>query len=396
MKPLAMTAFTLTSALGRGLAPTREALVGERSGLRPCDFEDVGLPTWIGRVDGVEAEPIGGELAAFDCRNNRLARAALRQDGFDRRVAAAASRYGADRVAVILGTTTSGVLSGEAAFARRDRDSGRLPREFVHAGTVDHFSLTDFVARELGVCGPIFTVSTACSSSAKVFGDAWELIAAGFCDAAVVGGADSLCRMSLRGFASLELVSSRPCRPNDASRDGISIGEAAGFALLERSNAARDDALYLLGCGNSCDAHHMSSPDADGSGAALAVRAALASAGLGPQDIDYVHQHGTGTPVNDRAEDAAIVSVLGARTPCSSTKGWTGHTLGAAGIVNVVLSAIFLREGFVPRSLNMEAVDPAFRCHVLAESRSLAPRRILSNAFGFGGSNCCLVVGVQP
>lgn len=335
-------------------------------------------------------------LSGFDCRNNRLAQLALRQDGFDQAVAGAAARYGAERIAVILGTTTSGVLSGEEAFADRDRNSGRLPETFSHSGTVDHYSLTDFVARQLGVRGPSFTISTACSSSAKVFGDAWSLIQAGFCDAAVVGGVDTLCRMVLRGFDSLELLSPEPCRPNDANRKGISIGEAAGFVLLERRNPTPIDAVFLLGCGNSCDAHHMSSPDPEGRGAALAIRAALATAGISPADIDWVHQHGTGTRINDRAEDAAIAATLGTQVPCSSTKGWMGHTLGAAGVLNAVFAALCLREGLVPRNLNLEAIDPALLCPIVTETHRQPLRRVLSNAFGFGGSNCCLVLGTEP
>jgi len=396
MDPLALSAFTVTSALGRGLAPTLDALLAERSGLRQCDFAGLSLDTWIGRIDGVEDEPIAGTLSTYDCRNNRLARIALRQDGFENAVAAAAARYGTERIAVILGTTTSGVLAGEEAFANRDPASGYLPANFLHSGTVDHYSLTDFVARQLGLHGPAFTVSTACSSSAKVFGDAAELLHAGFCDAAVVGGADSLCKMALRGFTSLELVSRRPCRPNDATRDGISIGEAAGFVLLERASAAPPNAIRLLGCGNSCDAYHMSSPDPDGRGAALAIRAALADAGISPQDIDYVHQHGTGTQLNDRIEDAAIASVISTQTPCSSTKGWTGHTLGAAGVTNAVLAALFLAQGLLPRNLHLDQSDPTLQCQIQQQTQRRSIRYVLSNAFGFGGSNCCLVLGITP
>ncbi len=393
MEPLALSAFTLTSALGYGLDAHLEALVAGRSGLRPCNFAGLQLDTWIGKVEGIENERVESPLQQFASRNNCLAQAALRQDGFLASVNAAARRYGRHRVAVVLGTTTAGILSGEEAFAHRDRESDGLPATFHHQGTVDHHSLADFVSRQLGLAGPCFTISTACSSSAKVFGDAWELLQAGFCDAAVVGGADSLCRMTLRGFASLELLSPQPCRPNDANRRGISIGEAAGFALLEFADAAPQDAVRLLGYGNSCDAHHMSAPDPNGEGAALAMSAALEAAGLASSTIDWVHQHGTGTVANDRAEDAAVSSVLGTQVPCSSTKGWTGHTLGAAGIVNAVLSALCLREGWLPGNLNLAVVDPALRCRILTGSQRIPLYRVLTNAFGFGGSNCSLVLG---
>jgi 3-oxoacyl-[acyl-carrier-protein] synthase-1 len=394
--PLALTAFTLTSALGHGRAPTLAAIEAGHGGLVPCDFDTISRATFIGRVAGLEDTGLAEHLAAFDCRNNRLAALGLAGDDFERRVAAAVDRYGVHRLAVIMGTTTSGILSAEQAFRHRDPRTGALPPGFSHRHTLDHYALADYVARHLGIVGPAFTVSTACSSSAMVFGDAWELIRTGICDAAVVGGVDSLCRMSLSGFASLALLSTNPCRPNDVARDGISIGEAAGFALLERDADAAPGAIRLLGFGASCDAHHMSAPDPAGAGAARAMREALASAGLEARAIDYVHQHGTGTVINDAAEDLAIASVIGPETPCSSTKGLTGHTLGAAGITNALLAAMFLQEGLLPRSANLEVVDPAFRSRVLAASERRPLRHVLSNAFGFGGTNCCLVLGVTP
>jgi 3-oxoacyl-[acyl-carrier-protein] synthase-1 len=213
------------------------------------------------------------------------------------------------------------------------------------------------------------------------------------CDAAVVGGADSLCRMTLRGFAALELISPDPCRPCAADRAGLSIGEAAGFALLEREPGAGSGGLALLGTGASSDGHHMSAPHPEGAGAAAAMLAALAAAGLDPRAIDYVNLHGTGTPANDAMEDAAVRAVFGTATPCSSTKGWSGHALGAAGILEAAIAAICLREGLMPGCLGIEAADPALGAAILIENRRAPLRRVMSNSFGFGGINACLILG---
>ncbi|HEV7477010.1 MAG TPA: beta-ketoacyl-[acyl-carrier-protein] synthase family protein, partial [Burkholderiales bacterium] len=371
-------------------AATLEALRSRRGGLRPNDLEGVALDTWIGRVAGVEDAPLGAGLAAFDCRNNRLAALGLRADGFEAAVARARGRYGAERIALLLGTTTSGIAESERAFAQRGT-AGELPAWFRYRETHNLFSVCDFVQRQLGLRGPATTISTACSSSAKVFASAQRLVEAGLADAAVVGGVDSLCLMTLYGFNSLQLLSSTPCRPCDAARDGLSIGEAAGFALLEPARPGAG--LALLGYGESSDAYHMSSPHPDGEGAAAAMRAALERAGAEPAQVDYVNLHGTGTPANDRAEDAAAFGLFGAEVACSSTKGWTGHALGAAGIVEAVISLLCLRHGLIPGSLNLESVDPALksRIAVAPEERPLA--RVLSNSFGFGGNNCSLLFG---
>ena len=363
-----------------------------RSGLAPCDFDGVGLDTHIGRVPGLGSIAMRADLERFDCRNNRLAQRALELDGFAEAVRSARERYGASRIGVFVGTSTSGILQAETAYRRRDPETGALPADFRYAETLNTFSLADFVQRYLGLEGPAFVVSSACSSTAKVFGNAARMIAAGLCDAAVVGGADSLCSTTLSGFHSLELTSSGPCRPFDAGRDGISIGEGAGFALLERRS---DDggALRLLGIGESSDGYHMSTPHPEGLGARLAMERALASAGLAPGDIDYINLHGTATRTNDAAEDLAVCSVFGTATPCSSTKGAIGHLLGAAGINEALICAIAMEEGFMPGSPNTRRVDAALNCRYLIENLASAPRRVASNSFGFGGSNCTLILG---
>lgn len=394
MRPLQLSSFTLTTCLGRGLAPTLRALQGRASGLARRDFETAALDTSIGEVEGVDEVRLAPALAAWDCRNNRLAELGLAQDDFADAVRAAAARVGAARVGVFLGTSTSGILQTELAYRRRDPASGALPAGFDYRHTHNAYSVSGFVRARLALAGPAWTVSTACSSSAKVFGTAARMIGTGLIDAAVVGGVDSLCLTTLYGFNSLELLAREPCRPWDRARSGLSIGEAAAFALLEPlPPAPAPGALALLGVGESSDAHHMSAPHPEGLGARMAIEAALAAAGLRPADIDYVNLHGTATPSNDAAEDRAVVDVFGTRTPCSSTKGATGHTLGAAGAVEAAIAALALRHGFIAGGANTAEPDPALRAHYILESRAAPLRRVLSNSFGFGGSNCSLLLG---
>jgi 3-oxoacyl-[acyl-carrier-protein] synthase-1 len=394
MNPLLLSNYTATSCIGTGLDQTRESLLAHRSGLKPCDFETVAIDTHIGEVTGVDAVALPAGLSTFDCRNNRLAELALRQDGCLEAVRGAASRYGAKRIGVFIGTSTAGILQTELAYRRRDPVTGALPDSFEYAGTHNSFSVADYLRRRLGLEGPAVAVSCACASSAKVFGSARRMIDAGIIDAALVGGVDSLCLTTLYGFRSLQLSSARPCRPFDVTRDGISIGEAAAFALLERpaQNMTGDDIL-LLGVGESSDAYHMSAPHPEGHGARRAMQAALAAAALEPGEIDYINLHGTATPSNDRAESHAVTSVFGPTTPGSSTKGATGHTLGAAGGLEAVISAIALREGLMPGGVHTAHIDPTLTAQYLRENRRAPLSRVLSNSFGFGGTNCSLVLG---
>ena len=390
MKPLAISASTLTTAVGAGREATLAALRAQRTGLAPVRFEQLPLSTWTGEVEGVDAIALPDGLAEFDCRNNRLAWLGLQCDGFVDAVSAARTRWGAGRVGVFLGTSTSGLLQTERAYRRRDAN-GALPADFHYGPTQNTYSLADFVARALRLDGPGWVVSTACSSSAKVFGNAARLIDAGLIDAAVVGGVDSLCLTTLYGFNSLELLSSDICRPWDAARNGLSIGEAAAFALVERDTAAPQG--WLLGIGESNDGHHMSTPHPEGAGAIAAMQQALAEAGLAAGDIDYINLHGTATPSNDAAEDRAVAAVFGTSTPCSSTKGATGHTLGAAGGVEALMSMLAIEQGLMPAGLNLQQRDPALHMNYLVENLDVPVRRVLSNSFGFGGSNASLVFG---
>jgi 3-oxoacyl-[acyl-carrier-protein] synthase-1 len=337
---------------------------------------------------------VRADLAAYDCRNNRLAQLGMELDGYAVAVSAARERYGAARIGVFMGTSTSGMLQTELAYRRRDPHTGALPADFHYAETHNTFSLADFVQQYLGLTGPAVVVSSACSSSAKVFGHAARMMAAGVCDAAVVGGVDSLCLTTLYGFNSLGLLSRAPCRPYDAERDGISVGEGAGFALLEKQSARpADSTMLLLGVGESCDAYHMSTPHPQGVGARLAMQHALDDAGLAPADIDYINLHGTATKANDASEDKAVWELFGIATPTSSTKGATGHLLGAAGITEAIISLLAIDQGLLPAGMHTRHIDPALSSNYLLDNRDARVRRVLSNSFGFGGSNCSLVLG---
>ena len=391
MKPLAVSDYTLVSALGHGRDASLAALRAQRTGLARQAFPPAPQGGWLGVVAGVDDVRLAPEQARYDCRNNRLAELGLRSDGFAERVQQAARRWGAARVGVFMGTSTSGILQAELAYRQRDPATGALPGTLHYATTHNTYSVAAYVREALQLRGPSAVVSTACSSSAKVFAAAQRMIALGLIDAAVVGGVDSLCLTTLIGFRSLELVADDICRPWDAQRAGLSLGEAAAYALLEREAAA--PAAWLLGAGESSDGHHMSSPHPQGAGAADAMRAALAQAGLRSDQVDYLNLHGTGTPGNDAAEDLAVTAVFGTELPCSSTKGYTGHTLGAAGAVEAALAMLALQHGFMPAGLNVREPDPALRSHYLRQPRERVLHVVASNSFGFGGSNASLIFG---
>jgi 3-oxoacyl-[acyl-carrier-protein] synthase-1 len=270
---------------------------------------------------------------------------------------------------------------------------GRLPATYDFQSQHALDGILEVIRVRTGTRGPAFVVSTACSSSGKVFGSAQRLLASGVADAALVGGVDTLCQTTLRGFASLDALSSRPCRPFSSARDGTSLGEGAAFILLEREG---DGPARLVGVGESSDAHHMSHPHPEGLGAVLAMSAALRAGAVEPSEIDYVNAHGTGTKVNDAVEARAIAEVLGSETPVTSTKGFTGHLLGAAGATEAVFSLFTLESGVAPASLGATPLDPAVSVRVLTTATRGRFRRVLSNSFGFGGSNVAIVFEATP
>ncbi|MDO5505764.1 MAG: beta-ketoacyl-[acyl-carrier-protein] synthase family protein [Pseudoxanthomonas suwonensis] len=393
MAPLAIRHHTATTALGAGLAAQREALAARRSGLRRNDFGDgmlaeQRLDTWIGRVAGLEDAPLPAALAEWECRNNRLAWLALQQDGLLEAVADAARRHGDSRVAIILGTSTSSIGATEEAYARLV--DGAFPPDLARPRVHTPHSLGGFVRAATGLRGPCVTVATACSSSAKVFAQAARLIRAARVDAALVGGVDTLCGSVLFGFNALGLVSSQRCRPFDAGRDGLSLGEAGGFALLERGD---DAALQLCGWGESSDAHHMSAPHPQGLGARLCMADALARGGIEPARVGYLNLHGTATPANDAIEAAAVASLFPDTLHASSTKGWTGHTLGAAGIVESVFALIALQHGLLPGTLGSSDPEPANGPQIRFDNAGANIDYAMNNSFGFGGNNASLLFG---
>lgn len=384
--PIFITAYTTTSALGRGLADHLDSLRKERSGLRDNDFTSEPLTCSIGRVTGLEQAALPDAYAAYECRNNRLAWLGIEADGFLDQARAAIGRYGADRVALLVATSTSSIGATEEAYARLD--DGHIPEDLRRPQVHTPHSLGIFLEHALGTCGPCLTTATACSSSAKVFAAAERMIHLGIVDAAILVGVDSLCGSVLFGFNSLELVAPEPCRPFDVRRCGISIGEAAGFALVERT--ASKSAPKLIGWGESSDAHHMSTPHPEGLGAQLALEGALSRAGLAAVDVDYINLHGTATPKNDEVEAGVVSGAFTARTRASSSKGWTGHTLGAAGILESVICLLAIEHGMIPGTLNCEQPDPVCGPQIALRNESADVRIALTNSFGFGGSNCTL------
>jgi 3-oxoacyl-[acyl-carrier-protein] synthase-1 len=394
IRPLSIRHYTATTALGAGRDAQLEALRARRSGLRANDFRNPTgsdlLDTWIGRVDGVEDVRLPAALAEWDCRNNRLAWLALQQDGMIEAIAALRERHGAERVAIVLGTSTSSIGATEEAYARLE--DGRFPADLDRPRIHTPHSLGAFVEAATGLRGPCITVATACSSSAKVFAQAARLIDAGLADAALVGGVDTLCGSVLYGFNALGLVSPRPCRPFDARRDGLSLGEAGGFATLERA-VDGEPGLQLRGYGESSDAHHMSSPHPEGLGARLAMREALQRAGLEAGDIGYLNLHGTPTPDNDKVEALAVDALFPPSMHATTPKGWTGHTLGAAGIVESVFALLALAHGALPGTLNSGEHDAGNGPQVRFDNAQRDIRFAMNNSFGFGGNNCSLVFG---
>ena len=391
MAPVGLAAYTLSNAFGIGREASRKGLLNAQSALRPGDFPGLEFQTWIGRVEGIESHRLPRSLSDFDGRNNRMMDLTLDQDGFRKAVQEACRRWGRDRIGVVIGTSTSGILESERAYRRRN-EAGELPADFRYRERQNTAAPAAFVMESLQLRGPAWSSSSACASAGKAFATGARLLAAGWCDAVVVGGADSLCLTTLYGFHALELVSESPCQPMDRQRRGISIGEAAGFALLVRT-ADHSGPITLLGVGESADAYHMTRPDPSGEGAALAIRRCFSSAGRTPDEVDFTLLHGTGTRSNDAAEDLALMKTLGPMAPCASIKGAIGHTLGASGIQNALFAALSLESGVYPGTVGLDQVDPDFFAEVRAEVTTGSPNTLLVNAFGFGGSNVALLLG---
>jgi 3-oxoacyl-[acyl-carrier-protein] synthase-1 len=389
---LAIGSYTATSAAGVGLAAMRESIAGRRSGLRQNDLQGCDLETWIGRVDGVEEISLPSYLNYLLSRDNQLAWLGLQQDGMLESIARLSKQIGAERIGVIMGTSTSSIARTEEAYTRL-LPSGFVSEDYRQPEVHSLHSPGAFVSAATGLEGPSMTISTACSSSAKVFASAARWISHGLVDAVLVGGIDSLCMSILYGFNSLELVSPSPCRPFDRRRDGINIGEGCGYAILAREEIVPDAEIALLGYGESSDAYHMSHPHPEGKGAVVAMDQALARAQIDADNIDYVNLHGTASQANDRIEAVALAQRFSARTLASSTKAWTGHALGAAGILEAVITIEAMRHGLIPGTLNCEEPDPDSAFGILTENIQKTIRNAMTNSFGFGGNNAVLIFG---
>lgn len=371
------------NALGNNLDEIADNLIrGIAPGMHPdCGWLLHDKPCWTGNVDA-DLPNIPAELAQHNSRNNRLLLAAL--DQIRPQVDAAVARYGAERVAVILGTSTSGLDEADRYVSDNLTTYCYAQQELGDPSR--------FLAAYLGLNGPAYTISTACSSSARALISGKRLIDSGLVDVAIVGGADTLSRMPLNGFDSLESLSPMCCQPFSAQRNGITIGEGAALMMI----SAQSDDVAVLGIGESSDAHHMSAPHPEGEGAIRAINMALAHAGLQPENIGYINLHGTATRLNDQIEAKVVHAVFGDRVPCSSTKHLTGHTLGAAGICEAVISWLLLTRDLPlpPQDFSHGMPDASLMpCGLLSEPGQLARPFILSNSFAFGGNNACLILG---
>lgn len=383
--------YDIVCAAGDGLEAVRASLAQQRTGLVRNDFPNCALDTYIGKVAALDDAPWNGAEVDWQSRNNALIELALQQGSLMESLTKLRAQVGAARIGLVMGSSTSSIDRAEAAY-RLLREQGSVPPGFLQAKVLNPHAPAFYAAHRTGIAGPCVTLSTACSSSAKVFATAARWLSAGVVDAVLVGGADSLCLTVLYGFHSLQLVSTKRCSPFDESRGGINIGEGAGFALLTRGDLDfGDTGIVLSGFGESSDAHHMSHPHPAGDGARLAIQQALAMAQLRPEQIGYVNLHGTSSRVNDLVEGNLMAQLFPASTPMSSTKGWTGHTLGAAGIVEAIIAMDTFHTGLLPGNLHCKRVDPEIALQLSEQNRQASPQHVMSNSFGFGGNNASLI-----
>ncbi|MCH7347658.1 beta-ketoacyl-[acyl-carrier-protein] synthase family protein [Aeromonas sp. MR7] len=388
-----IAAYGLISALGEGRDASAGALLAwQAEGITPLTRHNQtlldGRLTPVGRVEGALPE-IPAELAPYASRNNRLLLAVLAQirPALDKALA----EFGPARVGLVLGTSTAGIGEAELAIAAARRGE-TIPPAFDYRQQ-ELGSPSEFLARYLSLEGPAYTLSTACSSSARAFISGQRMLAAGLVDAVLVGGADSLCGLTLNGFDSLESLSGTLCQPFDNGRQGINIGEGAALFLLSRQPAP----LALLGAGESSDAWHISAPHPDGVGAEAAMQMALAQAGVTPEQVGYINLHGTATRLNDAMESQAVHRLFGDKVPCSSTKPLTGHTLGAAGAIEAALACLLLERALPLPPQRVTTQDPALASiRLVSGATRLAAPRVLSNSFAFGGNNVSLLFGLSP
>ncbi|MFA7946087.1 beta-ketoacyl-[acyl-carrier-protein] synthase family protein [Pseudomonas brenneri] len=384
-----LNALGIICALGRGQDEVRRNLfAGDSSGMRS---ESGWVPERVLPVGSVPGElaPLPPHLAQQNSRNNQLLlEAALQIEG---PIQQAIQTFGASRIGIVLGTSTSGIDEASRGIADYLRE-GHFPADYDYRQQ-ELGAPANFLADWLQLSGPAYVISTACTSSARALMSARRLLDLGLCDAVLCGGVDSLCKLTLNGFTSLEAVSAQRCNPFSVNRNGINIGEAAVLFLMSRSPAP----IALLGSGASCDAHHISAPEPSGKGALQAMSKALASAKLTPAQIGYLNLHGTATQHNDAMESLAVAALFPAGVACSSTKPLTGHTLGAAGALEAAFCWLSLMEGSVPPHVWDGQADPALPAlHWAKVGDTLQTRCLMSNSFAFGGNNVSLIIGDAP
>ncbi|MBL8751401.1 MAG: beta-ketoacyl-ACP synthase [Planctomycetes bacterium] len=383
--PLRVTGYAMLSALGGSRDEHLRSLIEGRTGLGKPPFE-LPFATAVGAVTTPLPE-LPAPLAPWSTRLARMSAQLIAQ--LDEPLRRARQKWRPERIAVLLGTSTAGADSTERAYRAFIAD-GRFPDRYDFLRQHTFGAVLHVVAELAGARGPAWMVSTACTSSAKPFASATRLMATGMIDAAIVGGVDTLCQMTLHGFESLQALDRAPCRPFHKDRLGISIGEGGAFALVERTGDAR---VLVEGVGETSDAYHVSAPHPEGAGALAAMKEALHFAGRAADDVDHVNAHGTGTKLNDSAEAKAIGALFARPIPVVSTKCYTGHTLGAAGALEFAFSACAIEEGWVPPALGADELDPEIRLHVPRDVVRGTYRRVMSNSFAFGGNNVAILVG---
>lgn len=384
--------YQSTCAAGTGNIALRNAIAQQQSGLRKNDIANVDLNTWIGRVPGIDEIQWPQDQVRWKSRNNALIQLALNQGHFMQSVERIKQQFSPERIGFIMGSSTSSIDRAEEAYGKLE-ENDHLATDYLQEDVLNPHAPALYAAHCCGITGPSITINTACSSSAKVFASAARWLTLGLVDAVVVGGADTLCMSVLYGFHSLQLVSENPCKPFDEHRDGINLGEAAGFAILTRKkDAAEHSGIQLSGFGESSDAHHMSHPHPDGLGAKQAIEQALYGAKLSTKDIDYINLHGTASRANDQIEGSLIANMFDHQhTVASSTKGWMGHTLGAAGIIEAIVAMDTLKTSILPGTLNLEHPDQSIGLKMTPDNQQRDVSHVMSNSFGFGGNNCCLI-----
>ena len=376
------------SAAGLNVTALRESLRQHKSGLIKNNLPHSDLNTWIGRVEQLDHV---NDLGQWQSRNNALAALGLEQGTLRQTLSALSSQYGAARIGIVMGSSTSSIDRTETAYTQLD-EAGQLTSEFRQPLVHNPHAPSLFVSHYTGLKGPSLTINTACSSSAKVFATGARWLEYGIVDAVLVGGVDTLCLSVLHGFNSLQLLSANPCKPFDHHRDGINLGEASGFAILQRAGEnTNNSGIRLTGYGESSDAYHMSHPHPEGLGAKMSMTQALKRAGLPADAIDYINLHGTSSRANDLIEGRLVSELFPKTTLCSSTKAWMGHTLGAAGITEAIITMDTLKTHVVPGSMNLDTLDEALDFSIHADDQQKVCQHVMTNSFGFGGNNCTLL-----